>query len=297
MIQYAVWNWYDKLLISYDTRFPYRRRTTEFDSIPSPLPAIKTLLAHGASLHGSEKSQDTILHGLVTNIIQFDGYLRPYEVLESSMSTWLGIVQDLGFDLKLYLRTEAENQKSTYYDLGAGIHMMVCFNEDTSPHIWNIYQGSEERKQGIYVDRIWKCASWNRWWSIHAVVRPPRTHSQRWKLLSEPTEIILVKSCNCPSVDDHIKGCPYPDHSDGDFEDAQKGQPPPNVLVTSISYLRRDSLQVTMRYLILATRYRHEFTFYVVLLTCLFGLSYFARFWITTSFFMTLKVLQGAISY
>lgn len=136
MMEYAVWTWFDKLLNSYDTRFPWRlRNTTETQPLRSPLTTIKTLLVHGADLHCGG-SQRTLLDGLVLNIIQFDCDERSQKVLDSCMLTWLAIVQELGFDLKEYLSIERQKLAGMCYDLGSGIHMMLFFNDEAEPHIY-----------------------------------------------------------------------------------------------------------------------------------------------------------------
>ena len=125
MIQYAVWSWYDKLLNSYERRFPYGHIQSE---VPSPKAAVQTLLAHGADFHSDGSPDRSILKGLLGNIIQFDGEERPLEVMRACMSTWLKLVQELGFDLKDYIRIEAGKRKGKWYEMGAGIQFTVQCN-------------------------------------------------------------------------------------------------------------------------------------------------------------------------
>jgi hypothetical protein len=300
MIQCAVWTWYDKLLNSYDRKFPWQPEATgEFRPVPSPLATIKTLLAHGADFYCNGSLVQTLLAGLVLNVVQFNGEERPLEVTRACISTWLGLVQELGFNLKDYLRAEAEKQNRRYYDIGTGIKMMVCFNEDTAPHIWTVFQGLQERERGVVVDRISQCAVWKEWQRLCSLPKPPNPPKLRriWeKHISE--EIILVKNqCCCPSFDAHSKRCKGSNmENQHDTELSQTTQTPLGTLPSSISSRPRIA-PILLYYIISAKPYRHEFTFYIFVLACFFGCSYFARFWITAGFFLALKLFQDATSY
>jgi hypothetical protein len=290
MIQCAVWTWYDKLLNSYGRRV--------VQSVPSPLATIKTLLAHGASFHSEDKSIHSLLDGLVLNIIQFNGEERPLEFLESAMTIWLDVVQELGFNLKDYLRIEAAKQFGKAYDLGAGMRMMVCFDEVTAPHIWTIFQGPQEREKNEFVDRISKCALWTEWKWLYAV--PKRIPKPTvYKIWEQSSEMIWVKcECCCPSLEAHLKCFKGSDaENKHNIEISQTTQSPPDLAALSISSRKRKNFPIILSYVISGRRYRHEFTFYVFVLTCFFGCSYFARFWIAGSFFLFLKLFQDAVSY
>jgi hypothetical protein len=290
MIQYAVWTWYDELLNSYDRKFSGRYQLQLLQPISSPLATLKTLLAHGASLYAKTESMHELLDGMVLNIIQFDGDERPPAVLAAAMSIWLGLVQDLGFDLKDYLRAEAARLQGRYYYLGLGIRMIVCFNHDTAPHIWTIFQGHEERENDEFVDRISKCAIWKEWQKRYSLPRrlPQLKHQ---KLLEKSTDIFLVKKrCSCSSGDSHVDGC-------GDTEHSLTTQNPPSSLASLPSTRRRRIIQDIIYYIISGAPYRREFTFYALVLTCFFGCSCFARLWIAAGFFVILKLIQEICSY
>jgi hypothetical protein len=280
-MQYAVWTWYDDLLNSYDPYFlqgwgGYAADLRQERPSP-PLVTLKTLLANGADFY----SGSTVLDGLVHNNVQFDRHERPLEVLEACMSTWLQVVQELGFDLKEYLRHEAEYQKDRYYHMGVDIHMRVCFNEDSTPHIWTIFQGPEEREQNVFVDSMSKCARWKEWRLRYAIPKPP-FELEKLKLLKQSVEYILVaRRCECPSIGPHPECCYDPELN------------LPKELGGGVQTGRKASRTV-LWYIISAMPYRQEFTFYVFILVGFFGCSYCARFWLAGGFYLALKLFQDA---
>jgi len=291
MIQYAVWSWYEKLLNSYERKFPYGHFNHPPPAVPSPLAAIKTLLDNGADFYCSESYVRSILRGLVGNIIQFDGDERPLEVTRACISAWLNLVQELGFDLKDYLRIEAEKQKGKCYSMGSGVEMFVCFDEDTTPHIWTVFQGPFERRMGVFVDRISKCANWKEWQFRHSLPKRP-TPSKEQKFFEQSAEIFLVKKfCGCPSFGPHSNTCLETRH------DTELSQAPLTTSVSPLSTRKRRVISNLLYYAISGRRYRHEFTFYVFVLACFFGCSYFARVWIAGVFFLALKLFQDAVAY
>jgi hypothetical protein len=297
MIQCTVWTWYDKLLDSYDRSPWHPDSTKEVRLVPSPLATMKTLLTNGADFYCNASLAQTVLTGLVLNIVQFDGEERPLEVTRACMSTWLELVQELGFDLKTYLRTEAKKQEGRYYDIDVGIRVIVCFDEDTIPPIWTVFQGPQERERGVVVDRISQCANWREWQWFFSIRKPPRL-PKVYKIWQHTAEIILVKECDCPISDAHAKCC---EGSSKEGEDATELPPTTQnlwSLLFSTNPLRKRRITSTMVcYLISASRYRYEFTFYIFLLACCFGCRYLARLWIAGGFFLIFKILQDSISY
>jgi len=301
MIQCTVWTWYDKLLESYDRKYPWHPDSLkEVRLVPSPLATIKTLLTNGADFYCNASSVQTLLTGLVLNIIQFDGAERPLEVTRACMSTWLELVQDLGFDLKTYLRTEAEKQEGRYYDIGTGIRVIVCFNEDTIPHIWTVFQGPQERERGVVMDRLSHCANWKTWQTYVSPIKPikPPRLPKVYKIWQQSAEIILVKQCDCPFSDPYAKCC---ERSSKEGEDAtellQTNQNLRSLLISTNPSHKRRIISSMMCYLVSASRYRYEFTFYIFLLACFFGCSYLARLWLPGGFLLAFKLLQDTISY
>jgi hypothetical protein len=293
MIQYAVWTWYDNLLNSYDERFQHLDPVEEFKSVPSPLATIETLIAYGADLYCNGSLVKTLLRGLVLNIVQFDGEERPLNVTRYCMSRWLELVQQLGFELKDYLRIEAEKQKGRCYDIGAGIIMGVCFDEDTAPHIRTVFQGPPEREKNMVVDRITSCANWKEWQFLFALPKPPPRLKTQEIMEQSVGVIAFQKQCACPEFGVHLKTCKGPN-----IENINDGsKPSPGTLTSAIPSRKRRIVSAILYYMISATRYRHEFTFYVFVLACLFGCSYFARFWIAGGVFLALKLFQDTISY
>jgi hypothetical protein len=181
MIGYAVWTWYDRLLNSSDLEFPWRESIPELQlPVPTPLTTIKTLLANGAIVYSKGDSPFSLLYGLIFNIIQFDGEERPQEVVRSCMSTWLELVQELGYDLKDYLRTEAIYLDGRCYYMGSGIKMIVCFNEDTAPHIRTIFQGPQEESRTF----LWIASPNAQIGNIGSSVMPSRNHHIGQKSIS-----------------------------------------------------------------------------------------------------------------
>ncbi|KAE9379389.1 ankyrin [Stipitochalara longipes BDJ] len=278
MIQYAVCSWYEKLLNSYEPKFPYGHSPP---AVPSPIAVIKTLLDNGADFYCNGSYIPSLLQVLVVNIIQFDGDERPAEVLRAY----------LGFNLKDYLRIEAEKQKGKSLNMGIGVEMFVCFDEDTAPHIWTVFQGPFERKKGVFVDRISKCANWKEWQFRYSLPKRPAPLKEQ-KYFEQSAEILILKKyCGCPSFDAHLQSCMETK------QDTELSQTPPITLTSSFSSRKRKIVSIFLYYVISGKRYRHEFTFYVFVLACFFGWSYFARFWIAGGFFLALKLLQDTISY
>lgn len=296
MIQCAVWTWYDRLLDSYDRKFPWHPDSMKRTRlVPSPLVTIKTLLTNGADFYCNSSLVPTLLTGLVLNIVQFDGEERPLEVTRACMSTWLKLVQELGFDLKTYLRMEAEKQEGTYYDIGIGIRMTVCFDEDTIPHIWTLFQGPQERDRGAVVYRISQCANWKEWQRLYCLPKPPRLPKGYYKIWQQSKNYILVRQCNCDAQGKCRGGSLCIKEDENATELPQTTQNLRSLLFSTNASRRIISTMVC--YLISASRYRYEFTFYTFLLACFFGCSYLARLWIAGGFFLTFKILQDTISY
>lgn len=293
MIQYAVWSWYDKLLNSYERVFPWGHPQPE---VPSPKAAVQTLLAHGADFHCDGSPARSILKGLLGNIIQFDGEERPLEVMRACMSTWLKLVQELGFDLKDYIRIEAGKGKGKWYEMGTGIQMFVCFDEDNAPHIWTVFQGPREREKDLFVNRISNCANWKEWQFRYALPQPlPRLKTQ--EILEQSAEIIVVqKQCGCPELGTCLKSCMDPNMESR--SDTELSQPSSSTLTSlMIPSRKRRIVWTILYYMISARHYRLEFTFYAFVLACFFGCSYFARFWIASGVFLALKLFEDTISY
>jgi hypothetical protein len=287
MIQYAVWSWYDKLLNSYG------QPTAQ--PVPSPMAAIKTFLAHGANLHSAGSSMHTVLDGLVLNIFQSIGEDRPPEVLASAMSIWLGLIQHLGFNLQDYLRTEAAKQIGKAYDLGMGIRMIVCFDEVAAPHIWTIFQGPQEREKNAFVDRISKCALWEVWKGRYAVPQwmPNPKPYKFW----EPVMIWIKCECGCPSLEAHSKRFQESDDEHEYTLYCRRDPTDPSTTISPIASTKRRTISTILSLFSSVRHYRHEFTFYIFVLTCFLGCSYLARLWIVCGFFLAFKVLQDTMSY
>lgn len=289
MIQCAVWSWYDKLLNSYDRR-------TVIKPVPSPLATIKTLLAHGSNAHSETSLIHTLLKGLLLNVLQFDGEERPPEVMRECMSRWLELVQELGFNLKDYLRTEAKIHKGRCYKMGLGIQMIMRFDEANLPHIWTVFQGPFETEMNKYRDRISECAIWKEWRALYSLPKPPPPPKVQ-ELSGWSAEIILVKKqYGCPSFDTHLKSCNGPNMESR--SESELSQSSSSTLASlMIPSRKRRIVWTILYYMISARHYRHEFTFYAFVLACFFGCSYFARFWIAGVFFLALKLFEDTISY
>jgi hypothetical protein len=258
---------------------------------------MKTLLTNGADFYCNASLVQTLLTGLVLNIVKFDGEERPLEVTRACMSTWLELVQELGFDLKTYLRTEAKKQEGRYYNIGAGIRVIVCFDEDTIPHIWTVFQGPQERERGVVVDRISQCANWREWQWFFSLPKPPRLPKAYYKIWQQSQDFILVRQCNCDAHGKCRGGSWCIKEDENATELPQTTQNLWGLLFSTKPSRKRKIISTMVCYLISATRYQYEFTFYTFLLACFFGCSYLARLWIAGGFFLTFKILQDTISY
>ena len=286
MLQYAIWSWYDTLLNSYG-------RNKDYPPVPSPFATIQTLLADSPNHHSKVAPIHTVLKGLVQNILHFNGRERSLDVMRSCMSTWLDLVQDLGFNLKDYLRAESEIHKGKRYKMGSGVAMFVCFDENTAPHIWTVFQGPIEREMGVFVDCISKCANWKKWHVHHSLPKRPRKEEKFWE---QSSEIILIKNhCGCPDFIAHMASCNSSNRPSG--QDAEPSQVTPIPPASLASSKKRRVITRMLHYVISGRRYRHEFTLYVFVLACFFGCSYVARFWISGGFFLALNLLQDIIAY
>ena len=146
MLQYAVCSWYDRLLNTDDTWFPWKSSDLrELLKIPvSPVRTIKTLLDQGTNINAQSVSGHTILDGLCLNLVQIDGSARRQQHLDSCMETWIGVLQDLGFSSNDYIRHERALHENVELDLGLGLHMELRFDENAAPWIWSVFQGPEE---------------------------------------------------------------------------------------------------------------------------------------------------------
>jgi len=277
MIQYAVWDWFDRLLNTHDRSLISGQRGIKVPT--SPLRAIKMLLENGADFFALSSSGHTILDGLVRNIIEFDGYDRPPEVMASCLSGWLELVQALGFSIKEYIRFEASEQKDSYHHLGLELRLSLRFDEERAPHITTLFQGPKEREYNVWLDCISDCTIWKKWQHIYSLPKPPRPPNYN-KLVPESTEIVLIKSASC-STEDGDETCPQ--------------NMIPQAITSSTLNPSRKVVKVALYYMTQVARHRHEFSLYVVLLTCLFGCSYLARLLISASFFMVFKILQDVI--
>jgi hypothetical protein len=281
MIQYAVWTWYDELLDSFFNDFPWGSPPKVPQRPLSPLQTIKALLDNGGSFYAQSGSHHTILDGLVLNIIQFDSNGRPPDVLAACLNSWLELVQDLGFSVKDYIRIEAAEQKDTYHDLGMGLQMWICFNEESPPHIWTEFQGPHERERGECVDHISKCAIWKEWQTAYTLPKLPFTLTlarDGWITRFKP-EMIVIQERTSPDSPTN-PATPETEERNGVLG------------YRRLSFTR--ICHIAIYHLYFATKYRYEFTFYIAIFTCFFC-SWVARFWITTAFFMTLKLLESSI--
>jgi hypothetical protein len=124
MIHYSVWVWYSKVL-------NIKPKDTELPIYP--LPAILSLLDHGINLHTQTTSGYTILDGLLLNLLQFDGSAWPQNILTLCFESWIRIVEQLGFDIKDYIRHEQASHQGISHGLGLNLKMVLHFNENASP--------------------------------------------------------------------------------------------------------------------------------------------------------------------
>jgi hypothetical protein len=154
MLQYAVWVWYEELSsVRKPKHMPTSLRNT-----------INVLLSQGADLHALSASGHTILDGLVLNIIRFDnGCARPLELLDSCMEEWFNQLADLNISVKDYIDRERILHEGMYHDLGLGLYLFICFDENADPKIWTEFQGPEEREKNEFVDHIARCTIWPEW--------------------------------------------------------------------------------------------------------------------------------------
>ena len=279
MLQYAVCSWYDRLLNTDDTWFPWKSSDSrELLKIPvSPVRTIKTLLDQGTNINAQSVSGHTILDGLCLNLVQIDGSARRQQHLDSCMETWIGVLQDLGFSSNDYIRHERALHENVVLDLGLGLHMELRFDENAAPWIWSVFQGPEERDQQVYVDRIDKCAIWPEWHRTYTLPEQIPPHIPA-RLLSARTKIVILQRYEDPSETD----LEYP-HTDG-FIPSTVAPPSSLNLVWKMKEL-----------LYLATRFRYEFSFYVALALSFLGCGYFARLWGTAMFFALLKFFEEPV--
>jgi hypothetical protein len=284
MLQCTAWNWFDQLLDSACVGLLYEYESEHRQRPNSPLVTMRTLLDHGADFHALSGSRHTLLDGLVLNLIQFDTNGRPLDVFVACLDTWIDLVQDLGFDVKDYIRAAAAEQKDTYHNLGMCLKMKICFNEESRPHIWTEFQGPHERERGECVDHISKCAIWKDWQAAYTLPELPFTQSltrDGWLTRFKPEMIVIQErtSSDSPITQSTFKI----DEQNRVLRYRNRG--------ASFNRIRHIAMY---HYLHFATKYRYEFTFYIAVFTCFFC-SWVARLWITTAFFMTLKLLENSI--
>lgn len=269
MMQYAVWNWYDEILTSLDSSSAWGITRNTPTSV---LPAVKSLLDHGADLFTFSKSCHTILDGLFLNFIQFDGYDRSPEAFAFCLDAWLSVVQGLGFSVKEYIRREADEQNGTWHDLGLGLRMGLRFNEDEAPHAWTIFQGPQELANNEFKTRISQCAIWKQWQLAYSLPKPP-PRSKLPAFQGPSVELIVLNEQSTPVADHNT--------------DTRSG--------ASFASRTRSQLRLVIFYFGFLARYRYEFTFYICLLASFAGVGYFARFWITASFFLASKLFHDLV--
>lgn len=278
MLHYAIWIWYGKLLAGSDTRFPWGTSNKRVKT-RVPMKTIKALLDRGADLHLQTESGHTILDGLLLNVTQFDGCARPLGVLMEALKVWLRVLQDLGFSVKDYIRRERCLHEGIIHDLGLGLTMQVCFNEDASPWIWRAFSGTEEREANQTKDVISECKIWPEWQRRYALAPPPpRKLPARFGLKASD---IIVLNENVPTM--------RKQSSLGNISWQPVSIPDPGAL----SYVR--VCRGVIRILGLWRKHPYEFSFYVLLITSLLGYSYFARFSLTGIFYISFNVLGEAL--
>jgi hypothetical protein len=259
MLQFTAWNWYNELLNYSFYGYAWGPSWEDRRAPGPPLTTMKALIRHGASLHALSGSGHTILGGLILNLIQFDGYGRPPEVLASGLESWLQVVQDLGYSLVEYIQFEAAAR--TFYNLGLGLYMTVRFNEENAPHIRVLFQGSQERERNEFVGHISKCVIWKEWQRIYTLPKPPQP-SRYGKLQHDKLEMVVIKECP-------LQDCPT---SNQIPEIAQ-----PTSVPVHLTFMLRTIYRNFIRFLYFVTRYRYEFTVYIAVFSW-FAFGWVARF-------------------
>lgn len=272
MLQYAVWAWYGKLS-------SVRKPKPILASPRNIRNTINVLLSQGADLHALSASGHTILDGLVLNIIRFDGRAHALEWLDSCLEEWFNELADLNISVKDYIDRERLLHEDMYHDLGLGLHMFICFDENADPRVWTEFQGPQEREINEFVDHIAKCAIWPEWQRRYA--RPKPLEPKNYKRFSQ--EMIVLKECTRLPFDSIQANSPNESQEVG--------------IIAQAMSLWNQVDEIGAKYFAFAIRCRVEFSFYIILLTGMLGCSYLVRFWIATCFFMTLKLFQDIISY
>jgi hypothetical protein len=257
MLQCTAWKWFNQLLDSTCVGLLYDYESEHWPRPNSPLVTMRTLLDHGADFHALAGSGHTLLDGLVLNLIQFDSNGRPPDVFVACLDIWIDLVQDLGFDVKDYIRAVAAEQKDTYHNLGMGLKMKICFNEDSRPHLWTEFQGPHERERGEFVDHISKCAIWKEWQAAYTLPKLPFTlplTRDGWLTRFKP-EMIVIQERTSPDSSTN-PATPETEERNGVLG------------YRRLSFTR--IRHIAMYHLYFATKYRYEFTFYIVVFTCFF---------------------------
>ena len=262
-----------------DTNFPWGRDPSDSEFPVDPRPTLRSLLDHGASLHDQTNLGYTLLDGMCLNILQFDGYARPQKTRAFAFRTWLGIVQELGFDIRQYIRRERIIHEGMSHDLRLGLTMEIRFREDPDPWAWSVFQGPEERNRGEFVDHIVECCVWPEWESKLATPKPPPP----WPptiLVRNPNALVVLQSCDDPedtfeTLSQETTACPQR------FTQL-------DIYFPTICWRLR-------HYALVGARYRAEFSFYFAVLLSLLGFGYFARICTTLFFYTSLKIAGFAV--
>jgi len=230
---------------------------------PSMLSQLKTLRGCGADLHAKSRSGFTILQ-----IIWFSDVMG----VKSKLSKWIQTLEDIGDDVREYTRKESIICQNLRCNIRLGLKAELRFDEDVVPPIWIVFQGPEEEAEGVYRKKIEQCAIWPKW---HEWIR------------KEQGRIYVPLNYVTPEYTTSIPDRQIP----GSSPISTYRFPRPSKLFKDFS-LARLPPQKPLRYLILATRYRYEFTFYVFLLTSFLGYGYLQRLWISVLFMACLHALR-----
>jgi hypothetical protein len=284
MLQYTVWVWYDKLLAAY---------SQGEELPPPPISTIKTLLAHGADLHSLSTSGHTILDGMLLNFIKFDGYPYSVDTQQACKSCWMGALRELGFERyqrREYLARERDIHRNVPpHDLGLGFFMKVHFTHTplSEPQwFWGAFQGPEERNSKTFHSIVYECQIWRSWQLAFAIPKRPKP-PPRHKSVSSTTEIIVLKSTT-PDCDNTA------DEFASERENLQNLQAAKGIM--HAQQLVWQLFQEIRRGLACLSRYRYEFSAYVLITASILGFGYFARIWIAGIFFMSLRFFKESLS-
>ena len=276
MLHYALWGWFDRLSGENDPTFHGVSSWPDRAS-GSPLSTVKVLLDHGADIHARSTSGHTILDGLVFNFIQFDSFARPPEVLARTMNAYLDLIKAAGISLLEYIRREEELHAGILYDLGIGLHMKLRFDENKSPPVSAAFQGPEEQERDEFMDHITKCFIWNRWREVYTVPKlQPRNIRAKYIPMAAP---IVIRNGSC-DVSGKVLSNQAQDNETTAFT------------FQHLSIQLTNFLRTAKQRLISSSKYRFEFSVYVLFLSSIFGWGYFARFLMTSAVYATLKFAE-----